>query len=1309
MTVEAIGQITLDAEVASEAIRYLLLNAGLGNGGNANIGNAVTSNNTTGQITTTDGTVIGYLYEWMSVRYADSADGSANFSNNYANTHYIGLRNSSTQTVSENPADYVWTQVAGNGFGTTYNPYYRTTGGRDFRFTVSTTAPDSTWAIIPTNPTNFIDLDKVSGTIGSNGQSVFQSTIYQRATTQPTTPTGGTYNFATSTQTFPVNWYGNVPVDDGRPAWAATTFYSAPYNGTANNAGWTTPVLAFQNGTNGISGTSFYEVTAYANNPTTPATPTGGQWNFNTNTGTAPTGTVTWYLTPPTTANLWASYALATNQNGNIANLSGWTVPVQLAVTGAAGQDGLSTFQWPVFTKSVTVPATPTGGNYYFGNASNTVLPGPSGANWTGTPNAAAAQTGNGIVWISESVVSRQGTVGFNTNTPQWSTPIQYLGSNGANGIDGYSTFIWPIYQYSTSVPSAPTGGQQWDFQTGTGTPPTGWYNNATAIGNFYPIWVSQAIVMGNTRYANVANNGWSTPVQWTGPQGIKGDTGNAGANAYSYGNSFQPSLVTVVADYRGIPSVLPTNITYYPTVNGVAANLVGGGGNGNLLWTYSNANTNGTGGVQITNIRNGQSLLTFDISQSSNLTGAVTIGNVKVTVDGNISNAIEIGSPTLTVNQVRQGQSPGWYEVTVANTTANSISTYPFPITGTNANVLTNAWRTQYSFGSSIYPADQTILKFNQQANIVANVLQYPATSLYAQWNSNSNSYVGFTSITNGNTIIDGTLNTLNATVGNAINSQGFVPTYYANSQINPTTAPQAGWSLTKDGNLYAKNAFLDGANISNVSVSQLTAGTIGVVANVGQGIQIDGTIPRIRTYDPTDSSNLTYSDLTAGSVKTYIATGNSSMPQAEYGVLTRIATGTATNGSNVRLPGYWRSPGPQLLVSPQTVATFVSGQGAATQTINFSYSGPTLVPGTTKEYYFIPYANLSISGTSQSVGVNSTLTSTANTAITFTNFLSTTANTNSVSVNLTGSSVRGTGVNNTTYAYRQYNVRLLNGTTAIGTSAFGIGATTGAVNTVLNFSFPTITSGTTLSLELTPIDAGGTFSTGAPTVQTYPFNGSATYTFAAGDDRFNFLTSFSQSGGGAPTWPAPGNSTSSGTDATSGPQSISLTWSNGLPPAGSTFNTSVNVRWNNINTQYNGGYGNGAVGVSVGGYTQVVGDNGANWRNVSGNRNVVTNINFTPNAFTSFTVNAPATNGTSGYSGYGNSSGRYYWAGLALSGSYQSGNIVVGVGGTASYTPTNSTTAQNSVTIGVATFTTTGGQAPGGSGSLNWMAIGY
>ena len=118
----------------SEAVNYLL----------GNFSTGVTSDPNTGQIKGPTGEVLAYLYKYIAVKYADSFDGSLNFSNSPTNRQYYGVRNTDDASESSNPADYIWYKAAG-GFGITKSLWYISTGGRQIQFAVSVAALDRDW------------------------------------------------------------------------------------------------------------------------------------------------------------------------------------------------------------------------------------------------------------------------------------------------------------------------------------------------------------------------------------------------------------------------------------------------------------------------------------------------------------------------------------------------------------------------------------------------------------------------------------------------------------------------------------------------------------------------------------------------------------------------------------------------------------------------------------------------------------------------------------------------------------------------------------------------------------------------------------------------------------------------------------------------------------------------------------------------------------------------------------------------------------------------------------------------------------
>jgi len=218
-----------DLSEISEAVNYLLSNY---------VGN-VSADPNTGQIVGPQGIVVAYLYRYLSVKYADSFDGSLNFSNSPTGRGYYGVNNSNSTTESTNPADYIWYKVAG-GFGTSKFLYYQTTGGRAINFVVSTAAPDSTYV---QDSGSAIDLDII--TSGTRGNSA--TTAYLVLSQSAPAPSG--FPLFTSGSSLPPGWSANLgTVSVGEVAWYTFGKYNSStvtVDGIpANSTLWSVPVAA---------------------------------------------------------------------------------------------------------------------------------------------------------------------------------------------------------------------------------------------------------------------------------------------------------------------------------------------------------------------------------------------------------------------------------------------------------------------------------------------------------------------------------------------------------------------------------------------------------------------------------------------------------------------------------------------------------------------------------------------------------------------------------------------------------------------------------------------------------------------------------------------------------------------------------------------------------------------------------------------------------------------------------------------------------------------------------------------------------
>lgn len=406
----------------SEAINYLL----------ANFGANIAADPVTGQITGPTGTVIAYLYKYLAVKYADSADGSSNFSNSPTNRGYYGLRNTDDPVESTNPADYIWTKVAG-GFGTTKTLWYQTGGGRQVDFYVGTAAPNSYFIAVPTDS---IDLDVVTG---NNGKMYAIPSIYIWTTTStpPARPTTtSTYTWATNTlSSVPSGWSSSVPSAPSgyNYLWQLSVPLIASINTVTSVVDWTNtsyPIVAIAaNGATGprtTTGYIYYQLASL----TTPATPTASGFNFVTGQFSSLSANWSTNFNAPSatdTTKFWAVYYSVSEST------FGGTQTVTISTP----------FNWTNFNGLVTFTnlSTNTGTTFIDGGniTTNTINVNKLVA---GTLTAFTVQTGtSGARLVFGGPVYSQGIVGYNSSggeTMRFNASTgQVYSSNYTGGIAG--------------------------------------------------------------------------------------------------------------------------------------------------------------------------------------------------------------------------------------------------------------------------------------------------------------------------------------------------------------------------------------------------------------------------------------------------------------------------------------------------------------------------------------------------------------------------------------------------------------------------------------------------------------------------------------------------------------------------------------------------------------------------------------------------------------------------------------------------------------------------------------------------------
>ena len=479
----------------SEAINYLL----------ANFGPNLAADPDNGQISGPSGVVIAYLYKYIAVKYADSFDGSVNFSNSPTGRLYYGLRNSNDSVESTNPADYIW-YLATGGFGTTKFLFYQTNGGRQINFFVGTAAPNSTYL---QESGSSIDLDVVTTTTAYNtaAPSIYQWTSSSTPPARPTTTS--TYTWATGAYSAPSGWATTPPTNTtpGSYLWAITIPLVVNANTVSSTLNWTNTAYAIYafsyngatgtTGANGLSAlTAYQQLSQSASPPSTPANTTGA---------TAPAG---WSLTAPSVSVGNVLYYTFGQYNSSSTTISGipagqtqWGTPTAASIFQDIRSDNWNGTTPPTYGVPSSYGTTGyyisrSTGNCYFNNG---IFRGDiTGASGTFTGTVQSGATGNRVI-LNESSSS-------------------YLKVYDASGNTIYSV-VGESGQYARSTLTGASVLNAFTVTNAAGY--VGSAIGATAYGNGHGI-VAETQSTGTTR---------------NGLLGLSSGTGSAAAAVYGSGN----------------------------------------------------------------------------------------------------------------------------------------------------------------------------------------------------------------------------------------------------------------------------------------------------------------------------------------------------------------------------------------------------------------------------------------------------------------------------------------------------------------------------------------------------------------------------------------------------------------------------------------------------------------------------------------------------------------------------------------------------------------------------------------------------
>jgi hypothetical protein len=603
----------------SDAVNYLL----------ANFSPNLSADTGTGQIKGPVGEITGYLYKYMAVKYADSYEGSLNFSNTPTDRLYYGLRNSNDASESNNPADYVWYRATG-GFGTLKFLFYIATGGRQIQFAVATTAPDTGWV---QDGGGSIDLDVVTSgnipVITEQFLPYFTPAILQVPRSgSPLTP-----SFTGIRPTMYATDKGTVvPFTDAQTDSNVAFVNSSWRIGNSSTTGYgdiSLTNITIGNPTDGGDYALWPTPTAMSSSPAYITVPV----RYKNSTGVvtqAGIATIQLLFTDPGAA----------GSNGPAIDISGYTTFVQNA--GGA-------FNPPNATLSATY--------------ANVTSPSFSWSISGATPTSSTASSVVVTPLSSATSVLVTLTVnGSNLSSPISKTinmPILYDGAPGEAGSNGLMSAFPTIYQWtgSSTPPTRPTTTSTYTWGTASFTAPSGWYSAApsnTTAGNY--LW-SITIPLNTTATTTTSTLDWTNtlyPIRAIAYNGANGGTGDPGAPGAAGAATF---VVTRFAN----DSSAPTNAEVYAVIgrNPVAGDIVTVSYN-----NYNNATVYRfvTSWILFTTYITGSLIVQNTITADKMVTGLMSADNVLtrgLTVRDNSGNILLAAGTPLNYSNITA--SSGW------------------------------------------------------------------------------------------------------------------------------------------------------------------------------------------------------------------------------------------------------------------------------------------------------------------------------------------------------------------------------------------------------------------------------------------------------------------------------------------------------------------------------------------------------------------------------------------------------------------------------------------------------------------------
>ena len=458
---------------------------------------------------------------------------------------------------------------------------------------------------------------KVNDGLSSN--SIYSLFVYRRATTQPTTPTGGSYNFTTDTVSAPSDWFASPPSGTGTLYATSAVASIEGRNGTDSLLSWSTPEI-FISSIEGVTSEEFVASDGLA---------------FTRVTVTLENGSTSVYDSPHgqdgTTYNVLIVYADSA------------TDPT---TTSTSYTEGLDYIQYIEYED--TPPDHPTTG--YVKWVGDDALPiVPIYASDASGSDASTVQGSNLFVNFHEGHWSDGESV----------ADLLFVSISGIVGATGQSVFVGNIYKRSSiALETAPTGGS-FDFTTNTLTAPSSWANSIPSGSE--NVYACQSTFSVEGTEGSVDAGVWTTPVMVSaqGSVGSRGAGWFRGVSASMPDDTDSEAVSSEFAALVSVPEVEHDRLILtkeMPSSEDVVKSWVYSGGvwviqtafiDGNLLVdgtvSASSLSVLTAGGMQVTIDDAG-----FRMEKTSSVTGGyleITESSIKVFDGVNTLPRVQIGS----------------------------------------------------------------------------------------------------------------------------------------------------------------------------------------------------------------------------------------------------------------------------------------------------------------------------------------------------------------------------------------------------------------------------------------------------------------------------------------------------------------------------------------------------------------------------------------------------------------------------------------------------------------------------------------